>query len=249
MARDTRQLVAAVAGCLTLPLLRAESRQPRPRLAYSNFSAPLVSALHDENDHDVQPGWQPNELLPDPEPGCTHCSIVEGGPPLPPDTDEQGGWLSDRWLSPGAGTARGTIASRDLPVRRARHTTSRFTAMSSPIQRSIGQVFIPVRDMSRAVGWYAELLGFEPQETSHEGTIFDIPTDGDTRLALDANRPDFETSGPPRFFFWTRDMAATVAHLQHLGVKLTSEVEDIGSVFFVQFEDPDGNPLMVCQRA
>lgn len=24
---------------------------------------------------------------------------------------------------------------------------------------------------------------------------------------------------------------------------------DIGSVFFVQFEDPDGNALMVCQRA
>jgi hypothetical protein len=44
-------------------------------------------------------------------------------------------------------------------------------------------------------------------------------------------------------------MAATVGHLQHLGVKITSTVEDIGSVFFVQFEDLDGNPLMVCQRA
>ncbi|GAB3765480.1 putative enzyme related to lactoylglutathione lyase [Nocardioides ginsengisegetis] len=121
--------------------------------------------------------------------------------------------------------------------------------MSSPIQRSIGQVFIPVREMDRAVEWYARLLGFDPGEVSHEGTIFDIPTEGETRLALDANRPDFETSGPPRFFFWTHDMAATVGHLRRLGVRITSDVEDIGSVFFVQFEDPDGNPLMVCQRA
>ncbi|GAA1241311.1 VOC family protein [Oryzihumus leptocrescens] len=121
--------------------------------------------------------------------------------------------------------------------------------MTSPIQRIVGQVFIPVRDMPRAVAWYADLLGFEPGETSHEGTIFDIPTDGDTRLALDANRPDFDPAGPPRFFFWTQDMAETVEHLQDRGVKITSDVEDIGSVFFVQFEDPDGNPLMVCQRA
>ena len=121
--------------------------------------------------------------------------------------------------------------------------------MNSPITRTVGQVFIPVRDMARAIPWYADLLGFEPGEVSHEGTIFDIPTEGETRLALDANRPDFDPSGPPRFFLWTEDMAATLGHLQRLGVKVTSDVEDIGSVFFVQFEDPDGNPLMVCQRA
>lgn len=121
--------------------------------------------------------------------------------------------------------------------------------MSTPIQSRVGQVFVPVRDMGRSLRWYAALLGFEPGEASHEGTIYDIPTDGETRLALDANRPEFDTSGPPRFFLWTDDMAATVAHLHGLGITITSDVEDIGSVFFVQFEDPDGNPLMVCQRA
>lgn len=120
--------------------------------------------------------------------------------------------------------------------------------MSSPIQRAVGQVFIPVRDMASAIEWYSQLLGFEPAASSHEGTIFDIPTDGDTRLALDANRPDFDPSGPPRFFLWTHDMSATVRHLRELDVTVTSDVEDIGSVMFVQFEDPDGNPLMVCQR-
>ncbi|HEY0644411.1 MAG TPA: VOC family protein [Nocardioides sp.] len=121
--------------------------------------------------------------------------------------------------------------------------------MTSPIQRVVGQVFIPVRDMPTAVRWYADLLGFEAGEPSHGGTIFDIPTDGETRLALDANRPDFDVSGPPRFFLWTGDMAATLRHLHGMGATITSDVEDIGSVSFVQFEDPDGNPLMVCQRS
>lgn len=121
--------------------------------------------------------------------------------------------------------------------------------MSSPIQRRVGQVFVPVRDMASAIGWYAAVLGFEPGAASHEGTIYDIPSDGESRLSLDANRPDFEASGPPRFFLWTDDMAATVEHLRGLQVTITSDVEDIGSVSFVQFEDPDGNALMVCQRA
>lgn len=119
---------------------------------------------------------------------------------------------------------------------------------TSPIQRIVGQVFIPVRDMPASIRWYAALLGFEPVDPSHGGTIADIPTDGPTRLALDANRDEFDTSGPPRFFFWTDDMDATVQHLADLDVTVTSDVEDIGSVAFVQFEDPDGNPLMVCQR-
>ncbi|WP_322786048.1 VOC family protein [Intrasporangium oryzae] len=112
----------------------------------------------------------------------------------------------------------------------------------------VGQIFVPVGDMAAAVRWYAAVLGLEPGVTSHGGTIDDIPTDGETWLALDANRPDFLASGPSRFFLWTDEMAATVEHLRRLDVTITSDVADIGSVFFVHFEDPDGNALMVCQR-
>lgn len=118
---------------------------------------------------------------------------------------------------------------------------------TSPIENRIGQVFIPVRDIGRSARWYARLLGLGEGEPSHGATIYDLPTTGETRLALDANRPEFDTSGPPRFFFWTSDMAATVSFLRSLGIELDSDVEDIGSVMFVQFRDPDGNPLMVCQ--
>ncbi|WP_020575334.1 VOC family protein [Actinopolymorpha alba] len=120
--------------------------------------------------------------------------------------------------------------------------------LTSPIRRHVGQVFVPVRDMERSARWYGALLGFEPDTASHGGTVLDIPVEEGPRIALDANRTDFTADGPPRFFFWTDDMAATVEHLQRLGVHITSDVEDIGSVLVVHLEDPDGNPLMVCQR-
>ena len=121
--------------------------------------------------------------------------------------------------------------------------------VSSPIRRQVGQVFIPVRDMERSARWYGRLLGFDPTAASHGGTILDIPVDEGPGLCLDANRPDFTPDGPPRFFLWTDDIGAAVEHLHRLDVRITSDVEDIGSVRFVQFEDPDGNPLMVCERS
>ena len=118
---------------------------------------------------------------------------------------------------------------------------------TSPIQNRIGQVFIPVRDIQRAARWYSDLLGLPVGQPSHEDTIYDLPTEGETRLALDANVPVFDTAGPPRFFFWTADIDATVTFLRAREVDVVSEVVDIGSVKFVQFRDPDGNLLMVCQ--
>ena len=120
---------------------------------------------------------------------------------------------------------------------------------ASPIRAQVGQVFVPVRDLEVSARWYADLLGVHIGAPSHGNTIVDVPTEVGPGLALDANRPDFIADGPPRFLFWTDDMTGTVEHLRGLGTRITSDVEDIGSVLFVQFEDPDGNPLMVCQRA
>lgn len=120
--------------------------------------------------------------------------------------------------------------------------------MSGPIRRAVGQVFVPVSDMARSAAWYAALLDFDPGEVSHGGAILDIPVEGETRLALDSHGGAPAPGGPPRFFLWTDDMAATVDHLHGLGIDLVAPVEDIGSVLMVRFDDPDGNPLMVCQR-
>lgn len=119
---------------------------------------------------------------------------------------------------------------------------------SSPISSRIGQVFIPVRDVAIAADWYARLLGVEPGDIAHHGTICDIPTEGEVRLALDGNRPDFATDGPPRFFWWADDLDDVRRHLESIHASDIGEITDIGSVAFLQFRDPDGTPLMVCSQ-
>ncbi len=119
---------------------------------------------------------------------------------------------------------------------------------ASPIQNRIGVVFIPVNDMERARAWYGKLFGVEPGTPSHESGICDIPMQDGLSILLDANTPVTEHSVQPLCFFWTEDMPATLEHLQSIGAAITSDVTDIGSVAFVTFRDPDGNPLMVCQR-
>jgi predicted enzyme related to lactoylglutathione lyase len=119
---------------------------------------------------------------------------------------------------------------------------------TSPIQNRIGVVFIPVSDMDRARAWYGQLFGVEPGAPSHKGGICEIPMQGDAGMLLDANKPVTGHSVQPLCFFWTDDMPATLNHLRALDVEVTSDVTDIGSVAFVTFRDPDGNPLMVCRR-
>jgi predicted enzyme related to lactoylglutathione lyase len=120
---------------------------------------------------------------------------------------------------------------------------------TSPIQNRIGNVFVPVSDMPRAMAWYGALFGVDLGQPTHGGGICDVPMAGDTGLILDANRPVTSHSAQPLCFFWADDIAAALAHLRGLGAEITSDVTDIGSVAFLAFRDPDGNPLMVCQRA
>lgn len=115
----------------------------------------------------------------------------------------------------------------------------------SPIEPRVGQVFIPINDMPRAIAWYSALFGLEGGDTSHAGGIYDIPVTGETRLVLDAHKPVTSHSVQPICMFPTHDMNAALTHLHQLGAVITSEPQDIGSLIFTTFEDPDGNPLMV----
>jgi predicted enzyme related to lactoylglutathione lyase len=121
------------------------------------------------------------------------------------------------------------------------------TPGTSPIEPRIGQVFIPVSDMQAAIAWYSALFGLEPGDTSHAGAIYDIPVTGETSLVLDAHKPVTSHSVQPICMFPTNDMKASLDHLRKLGAEITSEPQDIGSLVFATFRDPDGNPLMVYQ--
>ncbi len=120
--------------------------------------------------------------------------------------------------------------------------------MKSPIINTIGAVFIPVSNMTRAIEWYSDLLDLPLLETSHEGTIYDLPMAGDTALILDANEKEVTNSSQPLFFFMTEDMAASYAFLNDKQIEIIGQVEAIGSVSFLTFKDPDNNLLMVCER-
>lgn len=120
--------------------------------------------------------------------------------------------------------------------------------MSALINNEIGCVCIPVSDMPRAIDWYSRLFGFERGAPSHDGGIYDVPMRGEAGLIPDANTPVTGHSAQPLCFFWTDGIVASLTRLQSLDAKITSDVTDIGSVAFLAFRDPDGNPLMICQR-
>jgi predicted enzyme related to lactoylglutathione lyase len=122
--------------------------------------------------------------------------------------------------------------------------------MGSPIENRIRGIFVHVTDMQRAIRWYSELLNLPETSSSHEGTIYDIPLKLYEKpgLILDANVALTQHDGRhPMFLLDTKDIHATYAFLKEKGVVLVSEIEDIGSVSFVAFKDPDGNILMACQ--
>lgn len=109
----------------------------------------------------------------------------------------------------------------------------------------IGQVFIPVSDIEAAARWYSALLGLPVTEPTHESRIYDLPGDGVVGLALDAHHREFTADGPPRFMWRVDDLVAVRDHLRSLGVDLTMDITNVGSVDILQFRDPDGNLLMV----
>jgi predicted enzyme related to lactoylglutathione lyase len=130
-----------------------------------------------------------------------------------------------------------------METRRGR---ARRVTFESPVQNRIGNVFIPVSDMRRARAWYGRLFGLELGEPTHDDGICDVPMAGETGIILDANAPVTKHSVQPLCFFWTHDLAAALDHLVSMEAEITSAVTDIGSVSYLTFRDPDGNPLMVC---
>ncbi len=99
-----------------------------------------------------------------------------------------------------------------------------------------------------AIIWYSRIVGLPVDRTSHDGTIYDVPMQGETCLALDTNKQPITNSSQPLCFFWTADIHTARGFLLANDVELRGEVQDIGSVSFLTFKDPDNNLLMVCQR-
>jgi glyoxylase I family protein len=108
-----------------------------------------------------------------------------------------------------------------------------------------------VRDVDRAVAFYAEQLGF--QVIQRAGAVFATVSRGDLRLLLSGpassgSRPmpdgrQQEPGGWNRIVLYVDDLASTVSALARAGTRFRNEVEVGPGGKQIQLDDPDGNPI------
>ncbi len=116
--------------------------------------------------------------------------------------------------------------------------------MSNPILNQIGTVFIPVRNIEQARDWYCDILGLPIDKEILFGHLYVIPMNG-TGVVLDSKiYSDENILKIPLFHFDTKDIEESYKYMESKGVHLITEIEHD---HYFNFEDPDGNVLMVCK--
>jgi len=109
--------------------------------------------------------------------------------------------------------------------------------------RGVANVWVPVQDMDRAVGFYRDVLGLEVQMSSPEWSELDA---AGLSIGLNAREPQGTTvDGGAVISFRAEDIEAEVEDLQARGAQFTGGVSsyDWGSV--APFRDSEGNNLQL----
>jgi len=113
--------------------------------------------------------------------------------------------------------------------------------------KNLSSLMVYTHDMSKAVAFYRDTLGFKIQAESPHWSQFDLG--GGLILGLHpamANTP--QPSGGWQPSFMVDDVVATKQHVLSAGGRATGDLHDIpGGVVFT-FADPDGNELTVQQN-
>jgi catechol 2,3-dioxygenase-like lactoylglutathione lyase family enzyme len=119
----------------------------------------------------------------------------------------------------------------------------------------VGTVMIPVSDQDRAIDFYVGTLGFEPRGDTPYGDgerwVEVAPPGAATTVALVPPREGDPVGIHTRVGLTSDDIDADHAHLRERDVDVDDAVMRMGDpvppMFF--FRDPDGNTLLVVQRA
>ncbi|WP_210366617.1 VOC family protein [Bacillus sp. REN3] len=120
----------------------------------------------------------------------------------------------------------------------------------SPLASKVNNVFVHVSDLKKSSEWYCRLLGlpFDPNDV--ESPVFNIPVTSETGLTLDDHTfdPGFELNPSKHvlFNFYVKDIDGAYRFIKELHINVVKEIERIGDFAYFNFEDPDGNVLMVC---
>ncbi|MFB9278429.1 VOC family protein [Cohnella cellulosilytica] len=116
--------------------------------------------------------------------------------------------------------------------------------MASPILNQIGAVFIPVSGIEKARDWYCEILGIPADGEILFGHLYVLPMQ-EMNLVLDSKSySEDRTFKTAAFHFNTEDIEEAYRYMEQKNVTLVTGIEH-GQWF--NFQDPDGNLLMVCK--
>ncbi|TDL85894.1 VOC family protein [Vibrio vulnificus] len=122
--------------------------------------------------------------------------------------------------------------------------------VGSPINSKINNVFIHVKDLKKSVEWYCNLLGISRNNDSVESPVYNIPVTSETGLTLDDHTfvPNFifKPSNNVLFNFYTKDIDEAYQLIKSNNIAIVKEIERIGNFAYFNFQDPDGNVLMIC---
>ncbi|MGG0789468.1 VOC family protein [Peribacillus simplex] len=121
---------------------------------------------------------------------------------------------------------------------------------SSPINSKIKNVFIHVKDLKKSVEWYCNLLGISQNNDSVKSPVYNIPVTSETGLTLDDHTFDpnfiFKPTNNVLFNFYAKDIDKAHQFIKSNNISIVKEIERIGDFAYFNFQDPDGNVLMIC---
>jgi predicted enzyme related to lactoylglutathione lyase len=124
---------------------------------------------------------------------------------------------------------------------------------STSIVTGVDFVSLPTRDISAAMGFYSDVLGLERssvwQRSGEEPLGAEFET-GTVTVSLIVSERLGIPFGPNRvpLALHVEDVEAARAALESRGVSFRAETLDTGVCHMANFEDPDGNALMLHHR-
>jgi catechol 2,3-dioxygenase-like lactoylglutathione lyase family enzyme len=110
----------------------------------------------------------------------------------------------------------------------------------------LAEIVLYVRDMERAVGFYRDTPGLEPDVESDHWTTFRT---GACTLALQASERREPGTGEPAPTFRVVDAVAERDRLEGAGVEVTEIREPVAGVRVFDVRDPDGNRISLESRS
>lgn len=125
-----------------------------------------------------------------------------------------------------------------------------MSIVDTPIACKVNNVFIHVKDLKKSAEWYSKLLGIPYDPGTVESPVYNIPVDGATGLTLDDHTFDkgfiLKPSNHVLFNFYVEDIDQAYSFIKANQITVVKEIERIGEFAYFNFQDLDGNVLMIC---